>query len=117
MTSHNLESRKKGKRKMRPQSPRQQQSELKIEPAERDSEQMAEELRRLIAEFPPSADSTPRQQDEQEGGHSPVYTQRVMMVHMCQEDRHDLVVVPVSPDRLSVSYYHLARTRSRSCCT
>ena len=40
----------------------------KDEPAERDSEdslrpeQMPEELRRLIAEFPPSADSTPRRQ-------------------------------------------------------
>ena len=45
----------------------------KDEPAERDSEdslrpeQMADELRRVIAEFPPSADSTPRQQDEQRG--------------------------------------------------
>ena len=52
----------------------------KDEPAERDSEdslrpeQMGEELpqaRRLIAEFPPSADSTPRQLDEQRGATAP----------------------------------------------
>ena len=49
----------------------------KDEPAEHDSEdslrpeQMGEELRRLIAEFPPSADSTPRQLDEQRGATDP----------------------------------------------
>ena len=49
----------------------------KDEPAEYDSEdslrpeQMGEELRRLIADFPPPADSTPRQLDEQRGATAP----------------------------------------------
>ena len=49
----------------------------KEEPAEQDSEDsfrpehVAEELLRLCAEFPPSADSTPRQQDEQRGATAP----------------------------------------------
>ena len=46
----------------------------RAEPDSEDSlrpEQMGEELHRLIAEFPPSADSTPRQLDEQRGATAP----------------------------------------------
>ena len=70
----------------------------KDEPAELDSEdslrpkQMGEELRRLIVEFPPSADSTPRQLDEQRRATAPC-TPRELMVRMHQEGQHDLVVV------------------------
>ena len=53
----------------------------KDEPAEHDSEDSfrpehaAEELQRLIAEFPPSVDPIPQQPiHEQRGGHSPGFT-------------------------------------------
>ena len=77
MTSHNLES--KEERKEEDVTPKSEAATVgtKDEPAEHDSEdslrpeQMGEELRRLIAEFPPSADSTPRQLDEQRGATAP----------------------------------------------
>ena len=70
----------------------------KDEPAEPDSEDslrpehMGEELRRLIAELPPSSGSTPRQLDEQGGPQPRAHLRSLLMVHMHQEGRHDLVV-------------------------
>ena len=71
----------------------------KDEPAEPDSEdslrpeQMGEELRRLIAEFPPSADSTPRQLDEQRGPQPRAHLGSLMGPYAPREGRHDLVVI------------------------
>ena len=71
---------------------------VKDEPAEPDSEdslrpEQREELRRLIAEFPPSSDSTHDNRMSMGGPQPRVYLGR-LMVHMHQEGRHDRVVVP-----------------------